>query len=311
MSALLLLCCLLDVAGSVIAGLASAAGDQLPHAVFINLEHRLDRRASIETQLKVIGFPESRATRLSATKDVNGLLGCFDSHRRALELALESGWESALILEDDAVFRDLRSTRAQLLALARWDRATRNATHRAWDVILVSGIRREVVEEEQVDGAAGPAPWALSLRQALRYQTTAGYIVARHYLPAMLDNVREALALLRQHPALHETYSWDQWWKRLQRAGRWFHFDPMLADQAAGKSDITGLHADYASSYRSYELLRSELHAGNRDISFQLEWQSNSYLGVPYAGGSGGDVARQQRDDTGEAAAKDEADGLS
>jgi hypothetical protein len=282
---------------------------ELPHIVYINLERRADRRASIETQAAVLGWPPERVHRLNATTDANGLVGCFDSHRRALQLAVDAGWPDVLVLEDDALFRNLRHARAQLCAFRRWEAAAVEAAaqpvdtgkqpgaalqqHRGdrpgrrrrhpWDVVLLSGIRREVVAEEPVPGAGGPAPWALSLRRAARYQTTAAYMAAAHYLPTLAASAARSVELLRAEPAAHAWHAWDQRWKAHQEADEWLHFEPMLADQAPGRSDITGLDADYARAYGGYEALRAALHAGTpaHALSWQLEWDSNTYLGRP------------------------------
>lgn len=258
---------------------------EVPHLVYINLERRVDRRASIETQAAVLGWPPERVHRLNATADANGLVGCFDSHRRALQLATDAGWPAVIVLEDDAVFRDLRHTRAQLCAFRRWDAAAaaQPPARPPWDVVLLSGIRREVVAEAPVPGAGGPAPWSLSLRRAARYQTTAGYMVARHYLPTLVASAARSVELLRAEPGAHAWHAWDQRWKAHQETDAWLHFEPMLADQAPGRSDITGLDADYAAAYGGYEALRAALHAGAppESLSWQLEWESNSYLGRP------------------------------
>jgi glycosyl transferase family 25 len=67
---------------------------------FINLSHRVDRRAAVELELSSAGL--INVMRLDAIKDENGALGCAKSHIRALR-ALSLGTENSLavVCEDD------------------------------------------------------------------------------------------------------------------------------------------------------------------------------------------------------------------
>lgn len=97
--------------------------------IYINLNRRPDKKLHIENQLEKVGLTE-KAHRLPAVdgkllsdeekekqilkfmtqrpvkyKDrLLGRIGCYHSHKRALECALEAGVENILILEDDVCF---------------------------------------------------------------------------------------------------------------------------------------------------------------------------------------------------------------
>ena len=256
------------------------------HLVYINLPARLDRRAAIEAQLASVGWPSSHIHRLAATPHSDGLLGCTLSHAAALELAVQANWTSELavvVMEDDAVFRSPRAAQLQLSLFSGWA-----AAGGAWDVVLLSGLRREVVVEGAVPGASGPAPTALSLRAAQRYQTTAAYMIRGGYLPTLAAAARAAASrMAAEGPARHAYHSFDQSWKALQEGDAWLHFSPMLMDQAPGLSDITGHHADYVRDYGSFEAARAALEGGGGSAGvgpFQVEWESNAYYGVPRQG---------------------------
>ena len=261
-----------------------------PHAIYVNLERRADRRASVERALASAGWPPSRVHRLNATHAPDdGLFGCNDSHRRALEAALAAAaaWgrhEHVLVLEDDVAFRDVAAAAAQLAAFRAWDDAAAAGaprTRRRRDVALLAGLRREIVAEAPVAGARGPPPARLSLRRAENYQSTAGYLVHAEFLPTLLRCAEAATAaMLAEGPRRHAWNSLDQAWKRLQAAGDWVHFEPMLLDQTPGLSDITGLRADYARAYGGFEAGRAALHAG-RAVAFVLDADANDYEGRP------------------------------
>ncbi len=97
------------------------------HIVYINLSKREERRQHIENQLDNIGLLDqsirfnavdgsklspakqnemkSRFKTLAKKEDrIIGRIGCFLSHKRVLECALEAGVDNILILEDDCVF---------------------------------------------------------------------------------------------------------------------------------------------------------------------------------------------------------------
>lgn len=256
-----------------------------PHVIYINLDRRADRRSAMEAELRHAGWPSDHVHRLSAVQHDDGLYGCNLSHRRAMELALANGWPEVLILEDDAVFRNHSAASLQLAAFSAWDRPSADKTgltsnRRAWDVVLLAGIRREITAEAPVAGAAGPPPQSLSLRRVQNYQSAAAYLIAAHYLPAMIDAAaRATAAMVAEGPSRHAWNSWDQAWKPLQRSGWWAHFEPLLADQAPGLSDITGRHADYTRDFAGFEQGRAALHAG-QNVVFAMDWRTDHYEGV-------------------------------
>ena len=301
------------------------------HVVYINLDSRPDRRDALESQLAAVGWPAGLVHRLPASAEADGLLGCTRSHARALALAQAQAWPAVAVLEDDVAWRDARRVRAALARFLRWA-----AAGGAWDVVLLSGIRREVALEPAPPapahahatahataqtaaesggsdvgaGAAGSraASGDAGLRAAANYQTTAAYIVRGGYLSVLAAAARDAAArMAAQGPARHAYNSFDQAWKALQHRDAWLHFEPMLADQSPGLSDITGRHADYARDYRSFEEARAILAravAGGRaaapedlnrrpgEPAYVLEWESNSYYGQPRLGAAGAEVLR-------------------
>ncbi len=97
--------------------------------VVINLDHRKDRLREVSKQLRDVGldFTMPRVVRLSASQFESrgqfpsiGARGCFESHVRALDLALAHGAQSVLVLEDDCDFADTIATVMARLAREDW-----------------------------------------------------------------------------------------------------------------------------------------------------------------------------------------------
>lgn len=86
------------------------------YAYVINLDEDSDRMQRISSRLHKLNVPFERVSALSH---------CRESHAAVLRLILERGHDKALILEDDAVFRDdtdvLMKDMAAELAVHPWD----------------------------------------------------------------------------------------------------------------------------------------------------------------------------------------------
>jgi len=114
------------------------------HCIVISLEHAHDRREVISTRLRTLGIPfefvpgaDGRQLDLSTHPGYDGFrrriffgrdltggeLGCVLAHRNAYQHMLASGYEFALVLEDDAVLTDaLPMVIDALLEICeRWD----------------------------------------------------------------------------------------------------------------------------------------------------------------------------------------------
>ena len=75
--------------------------DRLSKVMYINLDHRTDRKKEIEDELKNV-FKYNNAERLNATLHEHPILGCTYSHVRIWRRMIEEGWDSVLVIEDDA-----------------------------------------------------------------------------------------------------------------------------------------------------------------------------------------------------------------
>jgi glycosyl transferase family 25 len=195
---------------------------------YINLEHRVDRKQHVETQLNSIDL---KGTRFNAIKMENGAIGCSMSHLKLLQLALKSGLDHILIVEDDILFLDPELFKSQ------FDTFLQNQGSRVWDVVLIAG--NNMPPYEKIDDTC------VKVSQC---QTTTGYLVNGHYIENLLNNVKMGLTNLIKEPQSHAKYAIDKYWFSLQKTDNWFLIAPLTVVQREDYSDIEKKVINYQSS---------------------------------------------------------------
>lgn len=195
----------------------------IKHALYINLESRLDRKQHVEDQMNSIGIT---ASRLDACKMQNGAIGCYMSHIKCLETAIDNHWDHVLICEDDITFLDPSLFKTQLNKFLE--------RNNEWDVILLAG--NNYPPYKQVDDTC---------IQTYTCQTTTGYIVNGHYIERLLNNFKTGLINLIETPSQHFHYAIDRYWFHLQKVDKWFLIIPLTVIQQPGYSDIEKINVDY------------------------------------------------------------------
>ena len=192
----------------------------MDHILYINLNHRMDRKLHIEKQLSLLGVT---GTRIPAIFHKRGALGCILSHIQCIEHAKLHKWESVCVLEDDITFTNIDVFKKSLS----------NVTS-TWDVLLLG--TNMAPPFEQIDDYHA---------RVFNAQTTTGYIVKQHYYDTLLKNYKESFQLLDRfaNPTL---YAIDMYWKRLQQRDHWYVLTPLTIIQLPGYSDIERGYTDYS-----------------------------------------------------------------
>ena len=86
----------------------------LDKVIYINLDHREDRRKIMEKLCIDARIPEEKVLRFSAIKHQHGIVGAALSHISVLKLAKEQRYKRILILEDDMEFVDFETNYLKL-----------------------------------------------------------------------------------------------------------------------------------------------------------------------------------------------------
>ena len=191
--------------------------DDIKHAFYINLEHRVDRKNQVEEELKTIGI---KAERFNAIKMEDGAIGCSMSHLKLLQDAVNNKLDHILILEDDITFLQPEVFKTQLNKF--FELHGNN-----WDVILLAG--NNMPPYKTIDDTC---------IQVSRCQTTTGYLVNGHYIKVLMQNVKLGLTNLISKPSEHSKFAIDKFWFVLQGASKWFLITPLTVVQREGYSDI-------------------------------------------------------------------------
>jgi len=219
----------------------------IENVVYINLEHRKDRRENIEKELSI--FSSEKVQRFDAIHELKrGHLGCSKSHIEVLKLAIKFGWKNYLVVEDDAVFNlDSYSLLEELIS-------------KPYDVILLGGT-------------------LLSFDKTYRcYNSccTTSYLVSQSYYQTLLTNFEEGAKKLDEEYDKSHNYAIDQYWQSLQRLDNWYIVYPTLVLQLSDYSDIEGkvINKDDSSKYEILNMnprwITIHLQGGLGNQLFQL-----------------------------------------
>jgi len=203
--------------------------DSIP-ILYINLEHREDRKFHIISQLNQIGF--SSHERFPAVKTKYGAVGCGISHIKCLELAKERNLEMVGIVEDDFKCVNINEFRTSLSNFCE----KHEKDNINWDVLLLGANNcPPYITPSNVDYCV----------QITNCQSTIGYIIKQEYYDILIQNMRDAISKLIQEPNNKPQYAIDMYWKRLQGSGRWYLITPLTITQLADYSDVEEKKTNY------------------------------------------------------------------
>jgi GR25 family glycosyltransferase involved in LPS biosynthesis len=201
----------------------------ITNVVFINLDSRTDRRTHFESQFGNIRLG-LQPQRFAAIRNADGAIGCSMSHIACMEMAIKKKWDHVLVCEDDATIINPDQLVDQVNHFF-------NRFNDSWDVLLLAGNNYQPFRQE--------SPEAVRVANC---QTATAYLVRRPYFETLLANFREGLGKLKAEPTKQPKYAIDQYWKLLQRTGRWYLIVPISVIQRPDYSDISKQHVNYSDA---------------------------------------------------------------
>lgn len=191
--------------------------------VYINLDHRTDRREQIESELQRLNI--APFLRFSAIKQKQGAIGCTLSHIECLKQGIQLGADHIWVFEDD--FR--LTIEPELLQQIVYCVMETN-----YDVFLPGYC---IYNKFQTHSVFLNHSLFKKIKNA---QCTHSYLVNKKYAPKLLQNFEKGLVKLVK-TKYEPKYAIDQYWKKLQVNDMWISYaHGVCGVQRAGYSDIEG-----------------------------------------------------------------------
>jgi hypothetical protein len=188
--------------------------------LYINLEHRTDRKEHVLREIHKLCKDDSKIHRIDAIKREPGILGCGLSHKKALEYARDHPeWRNVLILEDDFTFKDVD-------VVASVDMLQHHAPQ--MDVGLLS------FNPDKLRYADTSHP---NVKKVYYSQTASSYLIRKEYIPVLLKNVTEGVEDMETYGKAHRNCI-DIHWTLLQPCANWYAIYPAIGHQYDNYSDI-------------------------------------------------------------------------
>lgn len=179
----------------------------IDHIIYINLEHRKDRKEHITKEIKKLDPYLKKTTRYNAIyydqckiNNVSGAVGATYSHLGCLKLAYDKGYENTLILEDDFEFiGDISELTKRLIYFHK------SHLFKEYKMILLGTNSRYVADIND--------PY---ISIPIQSQTASGYIINRRFLLDLISTFKHSLKMLIETED-RERYALDmEGWKSYQ-----------------------------------------------------------------------------------------------
>jgi len=184
--------------------------------IYINLDHRQDRRDSMLKFFEEGQIPIEKIIRFPAIKRSHAQFGCVESHMEVLNLANRENWKNILILEDDVKWsKDFEDNYVKLEELTKLPN---------WDVIMLAGWYYEH-----------------NFPRIFKANNAGAYLVNESYRGKLLANRRTSVNKLSLGIHLifnNSMYNADVYWHRLMKIDNWYGLNPCICYQIDGFSDI-------------------------------------------------------------------------
>ena len=196
--------------------------------IYINLEHRLDRKQEIEGELNTFNIPYERFNAISVKN--HGILGCNKSHLEVLRLAKHNNYKNILIFEDDFKFIVSKEEFEKNISLLFEHNVD-------FDICMLS---YNLTKSDNIDSNI---IYSSFLTKVINVHTTSGYIVNEKMYDRLINLYEYANPLLEQTRE-HWKYALDQIWNDLNPTSKWYSFTQRIGIQRPSFSDNSNQWCD-------------------------------------------------------------------
>jgi GR25 family glycosyltransferase involved in LPS biosynthesis len=198
---------------------------------YINLEHRKDRREHMETWLRETGVPEEKIERIDAVYNKErGIVGCVQSHIKALETFINSDHLVCCLFEDDYI------------------PVNKNSFWESIDSIFANNIEFDIIQLSYNKLESTNSSYTFLVKPT-HAQTTSGYLITREFAPKLIENFKEGMEKLIEYYDKYGIkngyYCLDAYWDKLMPNYKWYVYHPRLGYQLESYSDIENSVVNY------------------------------------------------------------------
>ena len=199
--------------------------------LYININHRTDRKQRIEKTFRTLGVPENKLIHVEAVFDPsNGAVGCLKSHIKALKIAMEEyKGQNVLICEDDLILSP--------------------------DYLDYIKRLNDIINDKQIDDANvlllahNSDNYSKTHNKEIiklsNTQTASSYLANTSYLYIIYKLFTTALNIYNDTKKWDDIYCTDQCWKLLQKRDNWYAIKNAIFVQGESYSDIEKKVVDY------------------------------------------------------------------
>jgi GR25 family glycosyltransferase involved in LPS biosynthesis len=213
---------------------------------YINLDERLDRKKHIEIELLKI-FPKETINRISATKNINGAVGCTQSHINTLFTFLKSDKKYCFVFEDD--FQLLYSVDETKNILNNIFSENFNAVMLSYNALGIE-YNYDTIKNNMCLFKNGI--------------TTAGYLVNKDFAKILLNNFLEGMQKLME-TGQKRLYAIDMYWLNLQtEENKFYACVPCLGCQMNSFSNVENVTKEYIQCNTCIILLDNSIDKNNQ-----------------------------------------------
>jgi GR25 family glycosyltransferase involved in LPS biosynthesis len=198
---------------------------------YINLEHRTDRKEHFLKEIQKLCIDETKVHRIDAVLNKIGIIGCAESHVKAMdEFNAHSEWNTCIIFEDDFTFKsddihkNNKSIKDCIINFSEWDAISLGYSHESEFKYTDTHIQ--------------------SIKKIIQHQTSSGYCITKRFLPTIRNTFIESIEALYKYGVQH-ALCFDIYWRNIQSSANWYCIYPSLGYQYANFSDIQNTHTDY------------------------------------------------------------------
>jgi|TARA_R110000782_G_scaffold22963_9_gene60495 glycosyl transferase family 25 len=183
--------------------------------LYINLDHRTDRKEHMERSLQGYNYE-----RVSAIEDKDGYIGCAKSHIKCIEIARARKYQRVIILEDDFMF--YKDNNFKNISLPE-----------TFDIFLLCNRIKKHVSLNDTFIKVKDCSW------------TSGHILNQSIYNDLIDNLETGIELRKGNKG-HD-YKLDIYWNKLFDHYECISHNFVFATQREGYSNIMNQNMKYSN----------------------------------------------------------------